>query len=324
MKRLLKLLVSGLLVSFAIYLLDVQTIIQTVKAGSATSFIIAVILNILSFLIMGFRWHLLVAPAITRPTSAHMAIYLKGAFLNTFTPANLGGDAYRLAALSKEMGADGGMVRLLLRERIIGLYGYVIVFALAYIFVVQSLDINTALIQNPYNYGVLLALGLFLLPFISRWLRERFVQLARHIIGKERLPGLEGWAEAAVGLLSLKGMLPLMLLTIGGIFLWVASIKVIGGGFGVSIPLAHLAVVATLVEIIRLVPLTIQGIGLREGVFAYLLVFLGHGAEQCYAVGTIGYLALSVAIILCGPLGHVIMRRERAGVHFGRTEERQE
>lgn len=324
MKQILKLLVSLLLVAFAIYLLDIRTIIQMVKSGSMTNFMIAVMLNVLSFIVMGVRWRIIDSTSTHMATSAHMAIYLKGTFLNTFTPANLGGDAYRFATLRKGVGSGGKLVRFLLRERIIGLYGYMIIFTPAYLFVVQSLKIEATLVENPYNYGVLLALGLFLLPFIPRWLGERIVKLVWHIVGRERLPELEGWVEAVSGLLSLKGILPLMLLTIGGISLWIASIKIIGEGFGVSIPLTHLAVVASLVEIIRLVPVTIQGIGLREGVFAYLLVLLGHGAEQSYAIGTIGYLALSVTIVLCGPLGNAIAWRGQLRPQVSRTKEKNE
>ena len=322
MRRYLKLLVSAALIAIAIYLLDVQAIINMIKSGSAVSFVVAGMLNILTFFVIGVRWYILITPAVRLSVTAHIAIYLKGTFLNTFTPANLGGDAYRLAVLRKKGGADGGLVKLLLRERIIGLYGYVIVFVLAYIFVSFYTDIDAPLAGNPYTYGVILALGLFLLPFVARRLGGGLAALVRGIIGKERLPRLEIWAEAVASLLSFKGVLPLMLLTFCGILLWVVSIKVIGEGFGVSIPLMHLAAAATLVEIIRLVPVTIQGIGLREGAFAYLLSFLGHSPEQCYVVGTVAYLALSVAIILCGPLGYAIMRREQGGVRAMRTEER--
>lgn len=322
MKRFLKFLVSVTLVVFAIYLLDVQTIMATVRSGSPWSFMIAVALNMLAFLIMGMRWHVLIAPVVGRSATAHMAVYLKGTFLNTFTPANLGGDAYRLAVLRKEAGSDGEVVKLLLRERIIGLYGYAIVFVVAYSTILLAMDLNGPLAENPYTYGVLLAAGMALLPFVARRLGSQLAAFVRGVIGKERLPGLEGWAESAANLLSLKGMVPLMSFTFVGIFLWAVSIKVVGEGFGVSIPLTHLAAVATLVEIIRLVPITIQGIGLREGAFAYLLAFLGHSPEQSYVVGTLAYLALSVAIILCGPLGHAIMKCEQAGGRTVRAGER--
>ena len=311
MIRLLKLLVSAILIALAFYMLDIQTIIKTIKTGSAISFISAVMLNILSFFIMGIRWNILITPVIRWPIATHMAIYLKGTFLNTFTPANMGGDAYRLAVLRKEMVTDRMLVKLLLRERVIGLYSYLIIFVLAYSFAISTTNFDESLTRNPYIYGVILAFVMFLLPFVIRWLGERFDVLVRGIIGKERIPGLYGLVDVAVSLLSVKGVLPLMLLTIGGILLWLVSIKIIAEGFDISVPLIHLAVVATLVELVRLIPITIQGIGLREGLFAYLLTFWGHSPEQSFVVGMLAYLALSVAIVLCGPIGQVMALRTR-------------
>ena len=314
MRQFLKLLVSVILIVFAIYLLDIQTIIKTIRSGSAESFIVAVILNILAFFVMGLRWYILIRPVVRFPFLTHMAVYFRGTFLNTFTPANLGGDAYRLAVLRKNAGSNGEVVKLLLRERIIGFYGYVIVFIGAYIFVLSSADFNPPLAGNPYTYGVIVAVGVLLLPFVARRLGTGFVSITRKIIGRRRLPKLESYAEILADLLALKGMLPLILITFCGVVLWVISIKIIAEGFGLSVPLTHIATVATLVEIIRLVPVTIQGIGLREGAFAYLLAFLGHNPEQCYVVGTVAYLALSVAIIFSGPVGQATMWRERSKV----------
>lgn len=312
MRQLLKFLVSIILIAFAIYLLDIQTIIKTIRSGSAMSFIVAITLNVLTFFVMGLRWYILITPIMRLSFVGHMAVYFRGAFMNTFTPANLGGDAYRLAVLRKNAGFSGELVKLLLRERIIGFYGYVTIFLVAYISVLFSVGFDTPLAGNPYTFGVIAALGVFSLPFIARHMGAGFTSITRRIIGGERLPKLENYTEILAGLLSLNGILPLILITFCGIAMWVLSIKIIAAGFGLSVPLTHLATVATLVEIIRLVPITIQGIGLREGAFAYLLAFLGHNPEQCYVVGTIVYLAQSVAIILSGPIGHAMGWRERS------------
>jgi hypothetical protein len=97
-----------------------------------------------------------------------------------------------------------------------------------------------------------------------------------------------------------------MLISIGFILMWVLSIKVVATGFGLNVPFLHLAAVATMVEILRLIPLTIQGIGLREGAFAFLLGALGHDPGGSYAVGLIAYLTLSISIVIAGPVGNWI------------------
>ncbi len=325
MRKILKPIVTVGLIVFALILLDIKALTLAVQNGRFTYFIVAILIMMPMFLALSVRWSLMIMPIVKCPLITHVAIYLKGTFLNAFTPANLGGDAYRLTMLKRQAGGRE-VVRLLLRERLIGLYGYLIIFSFAYVFLVTSIHFDVSMSENPYTYGAISVFGMYLLLFLFASLRfaRGLVALIRYIGGKECLPKLDGWIEFMHNLFILKGVLPLMLLTLCGVLLWVVSIKVIGEGFGVSIPLMHLAAVATLVEIIRLVPITIQGIGLREGVFAYLLAFLGHNVEQCYVVATVAYLTLSAAIILCGPIGYAMGWRLRCNFSPVRNEERSE
>jgi uncharacterized membrane protein YbhN (UPF0104 family) len=158
----------------------------------------------------------------------------------------------------------------------------------------------------PYIYGVILFATSLMLPLLAAPLGGAVIRVLQHLPGHDLGERARQALQVLVHLLSPKGSLVLMLMTLFGILLWVISIKVIATGFGLRVPLLHLAVVATLVELVRLIPITIQGIGLREVTFAYLLSFFGYTPEQCYAVGAISYIALSVALILCGPLGQAI------------------
>lgn len=306
----LKLVISIGLLVLATRFLDVSAMLDMLGQGSVEVVALAIAINILAFTIMGIRWHEIATKKLESSLLRQLAVYFKATFINTFTPANLGGDAYRLVVLKGGEVTSGALLKLLLRERLLGLYGYVIVFAIAY--AVIAVDAGGALLSagNPYLYGVGVAMVTLILPILVRPLGGRIAAMLRDIIGSERLPGLERWVEALAGLLSPRGTQWLMSLTFLGVLLWVLSIQVIAAGFGLSVPLLHLAAVATLVELIRLLSVTVQGIGLREGAFAYLLSFLGHNPEQCYVVGLAAYLVLSVTIVLCGPIGQLLMWAE--------------
>lgn len=306
MKTFLKLTISIGLLVLAVSLLDVRTIKEMLQQVSVETFIAAIAINILVFSIMGVRWYRLAITKIDSSLWNQLAVYFKATFLNTFTPANLGSDTYRLVVLKGGSATSGALFQLLLRERLLGLYGYVIIFAFAYTFITLGAGGGGLSANNPYIYGVAVALAVFMLPFLLRHLGVRTAVWLCVIIGGDRLPRLEAWMETLAGLLSLRGVLWLMSLTFLGILLWVVSIQVVAGEFGLGVPLLQLAVVATLVELIRLLPVTVQGIGLREGAFAYLLSFFGHNPEQCYVVGLVAYLALSLSIVLCGPIGQLM------------------
>ena len=308
-KAFLKLASSVVLLLLAVRLLDVGTMLEMLRQGSVSAFVSAIAINIFAFGIMGVRWHFISATKIESSLRSNLAMYLKATFFNTFTPANFGGDIYRLMKLKNVIASTAELLKLLLRERILGLYGYVVMFLIAYTLIAVFHDDFASSVDNPYLYGLEFAVAVLALPFLARPMGGRLALLLRAIVGKERLLGLEAWVDALATLMSFRGGLRLMLLTFSGIFLWVLSIQIVSAGFGLIIPTLHLVVVATLVELIRLVPITVQGIGLREGVFAYLLSFFGQNPEQSYVIGLTAYLALSVSIMLCGPIGRALMWR---------------
>ena len=308
----------------ALYMLDLDSLSKTMRGGSPLLFLSAIAVILVMYVIQSARWELMAGRVLKSSPVMNAAVYFNATFLNTFTPANLGGDAYRLVVLKSETVSTGEILRLLLRERILGLYGYVIVFASAYGFIVATKARTFRWEGNPYIYGLAGAMAFLMLPFLARPLGICLVGALRSVIGKLRLPKLEGWVVTLAYLLSPKGALRLMLLTFLGILFWVLSIRIVAESFGLQVPLLHLAAAATLVEFIRMVPVTIQGIGLREGAFSYLLSFFGHNPEQCYVVALVAYLALSVSILLCGLIGQLLMRVEQTKIQVMRMQEKQE
>lgn len=132
MKTYLKLVVSVGLLVFAVTFMDAKVMLEMLRRVSAEAFIGAVVINLLVFCLMGIRWYRLAITKIDTSWQSQLAVYFKATFLNTFTPANLGGDAYRLLVLKSAETRSSTLLKLLLRERLLGLYGYVIVFAAAY------------------------------------------------------------------------------------------------------------------------------------------------------------------------------------------------
>lgn len=301
--RLLKLLISVTLIAVAINLLNWETMVATAINGSVWHLFFAVALNIFGFLIMAARWFILVAPLSPKPFLTHLTIYLRATFLNFFTPANLGGDLYRLMKLNSPLLSKAELFKLLLQERLIGLYGCLLVFGLAWL----SLYITThPTPPTPYDWGLAFVLAAFVAPIVAAISGAFVIRKLRYFFRSKKFFRLERWIFICANLLSVKSSLKLLALSVVGMLIWVESIKLITDGVGLSIPFVHIAAAATLVEVIRIVPLTVQGIGVREGSFAYLLMILGHDTGETYAAGAIAYLALSISIILAGPLGILI------------------
>lgn len=301
--RLVRLSVSVALLTWAISLLNPEIIIDTIRGSGVISFSAAIAINLLTFVTTGTRWFWMVSTREPNtPYLPHLAVYFRATFLNTFTPANLGGDVYRVIALKSNTLPAGDLLRLLIRERLLGLYSCLAVFAISWLWLPHNgLDFS-----NPFLWAFLLAVGAFLAPLIAGTMGQQVKSRLRRLLGSSRLPQMENWVDTGTELFTASGTEKLFLTSVLSMLLWILSIKVVTAGAGLPVSFVQLAAVATLVEIARLLPLTVQGIGLREGVFAYLLATLGHDPDRAFAAGTVAYIGLSIAIVLAAPAGSLI------------------
>lgn len=306
MKNFFNLAITVGLLTLAVMMLNVEAMFDILKRGSTVAFVLAVSINMLIFFVMGIRWYVLASPSLEFSFLYQLSRCMKANFLNSFTPANLGGDAYRMMVFKGEKASTRCVLKLLLRERILGLYGFVTVFVITYGLIIHRNGGNISA-DNPYLYGLAIAAGLFALPFAVRLFSRWMMVPGGVTVSRRHASRLASLLAELQSLFSCKGALVPMCLTLTGILLWVLFIKIVANGFGLLVPILYLAVVATAVELIRSVPITFQGIGLREGAFSYLLSFYGYDPELCYVVGIIAYMALSISIFLCGPVGQFLM-----------------
>ena len=312
MTRWVKFIISLCLLYLAIYFLDLQVILDLLKKQvSLAVFVSAIAINLLAFGVMAYRWHVISKAANPISLCDQFSLYFKATFFNTFSPSNIGGDAYRFMILKANLLSTGLILRLLLRERVFGVYGFLFTFAISFL-ILKFLGNEVILeIFNPFWLGFTFSMILIFFPYIIRASRVNIYKLLPSFLNNLNFIKVKDWGNHFSYLFSLKNSLTPLLLTFVGVFLWIFSIKIIVNSLGFNFPFTHLMLTATLVEIIRMIPITIQGVGLREGLFAYLLVLLGHDPEQSYVIGLVAYLALSVSIILCGPIGHLFVVGKR-------------
>jgi glycosyltransferase 2 family protein len=308
MKGALRAAASAGLVALALYLLDWHALESALRSIDGGTFALAVALTIVVFLLLGVRWYLLVAPGAALPFLVQMRHYLVGTFVNFFTPANIGGDIYRVLALRDATGGSMPVVAAVVRERFLGLavylFAYVVLLGLAWREFSAVAHFWTSL---PFLLLVACIAALALLAgpaqavlavFARRpWVaaRARWLQAAEFL----RFSMIfRNWGEFA----------RLVALSAAGTALWVAVVALVSSRLGVGLGWAAIGAVAIAAELIRMIPVTLQGIGLREGAFAYLFQLLGQSAEAGFTVGLISYLALSCALLATGLLALALPR----------------
>jgi uncharacterized membrane protein YbhN (UPF0104 family) len=94
-----------------------------------------------------------------------------------------------------------------------------------------------------------------------------------------------------------------------GVAGWILALELLAWQMDLRVPIALMLLLGTATDLIRLVPITVQGIGLREGAFAWLFGAFGYPPEQGFVLGAIGYACVSLAILIAGVVGISLPKR---------------
>jgi glycosyltransferase 2 family protein len=237
----------------------------------------------------GWRWHLLLRSIgiESPPFSILVYYYFVSNFFNNFAPANLAGDALRVNVLYRHrkngVGASGSVIL----ERLLSLLGLVVICSWAVISQPLPITLHVSLYMVQVVVflviigTIVLTLGLMYFPLKARFIWSGIAQLLGSI---RNHPGQFGQAVVVTMFLHFATML----ITLG-------SLQAVA--VPLSIPI-HLAIYS-IAGILLTLPVTIQGIGVREGVYVGLLGLVKVNPEYVLAAMALNYIIL-ILLSVCG------------------------
>lgn len=259
---LLKLAVSSLALYIIFSRTDIGRIISTLKGIGVLYFFSAALLYVLAQLTSSFRWKLLLPEKFT--IKKLFSIYLMGAFFGSFLPGIIGGDAVRAYYLNKKAKK-------------------------------MSLTLASIFMDRYLGYVSLMLIGISAAPFALRYFGDSgfkwlmpFIFTA-FIIGSILFFGLQlgkkfrGISEFYEYFETLKTqkkiILKAILISLLVQFLNFSIVIVLAAGMGAKIPLLLLFVFLPVIITITTIPVSISGLGVREGAFVILLGLIGVSPE---------------------------------------------
>jgi hypothetical protein len=232
---------------------------------------------------------------LSRPMGFHQSlarftgIYFVGMFFNLFLPTSVGGDAVRAVYLANGSGRRVAAVLSVLLDRASGLF--VLIGLACAAAAVSPVPLPPRLRLMVWGIGAGAAVALAALPLTAN-------ALGRVTGGRPRQV-----AGAALEALALFRRRPALL--VGTTLLSVAVqvfnaavLALIGLGLRLDVPLVYYGLAAPLVTLFTLVPVSLNGMGLREG--GMVLVLGPAGATPADAVGLafLWFLAQTSASVL--------------------------
>ena len=257
-----------------------------------------------SQVIAGFRWSSLARPVgFLYSPWFFVWRFFEGMFFSLCLPSSIGGDvikAYRLADSTPRRLLAGCTI---LADRLTGLAGLGVLAGSAVLSVEWSLDTWRTIATG----GLLLALvlgGVWLgLGSLDRLLaalpahnpaRQFISQLLPYQMRPSLLPKAVIWS---------------LVIQLGNAF----AVSLIARGLGVQLPLSAWCVVVPLVMLAMVVPISINGVGVREGGMAMLLAPRGVASEQAVAIALLWFLTT----IISGLLGGLLFLLDRRAIKPG-------
>lgn len=229
--------------------------------------------------LMGFKWNLLLrANGLQIPTMRIVCLYVTSNFLGAFTPGQIGGDAYRVLSLSP-YGKNAAVLSTVVLERAVSML-------IQLLFVMATLPFSLTLLgtEGPIvallaifgSVFIVLLLFLPIFPPLRHLVNNFFVGRQTKLSQKIHL-FFSVFAEQQRNWRSLI-LFFIMTFIENCLFYYICYIVAKVGGLNVS--LVFIFSIMPIVMFILRLPISIQGIGLQEGLFVYALSLAGNSIAQ--------------------------------------------
>jgi len=294
---------------FAVILtaLDAGRVFRIMARADKTLFFLSLVIFIGRNVVAAYRQQLLL-----RHKNCHLGLpvltrlYFIGAFFNLFLPTVVGGDISRGFYLYRYSGGKEETLSTLFIERYLGILA-MMALALLSLFIAFVTGINTISRDVMLVIFIVFACGLtagFLV--LNERMERLFEQLFSRLSPRLARPLSVLTHAMSYGRASAI-LLAGFLVSVGFQFLSIVSTYIIALSIHETLPFIHYLILLPIVWILMMIPVSISGLGIREGAFLYLFSAAGMSRENAMALSLL-WLA---QIIILGIIGGVVFLFER-------------
>jgi uncharacterized membrane protein YbhN (UPF0104 family) len=292
-----KIAVSVALLAFLFSKIDASRLWSSARRASLVWLLAALGVQALNVIAATWRWQLLLqAQGVKLKNRTLLGSYLVATFFNNFLPSNVGGDVIRIrdsavAAQSKTLATT-----VVLVDRALGLMALVLIAAVGataaarlygsgaspiwpswlWAFFVAGAAITAPVVYAPEGFGRLLQPLTVVHP---EWVGTRIDKLTATLSRfREHPAALAGCFGGAV---FVQGLMVVFYLTI------VYALKI-------PVTASELAVIVPISLVVQMLPVSVNGLGLREATFSFYFARLGLPIESAVLLSLMGAALLLV------------------------------
>lgn len=304
LSNLFQVVVSGGLIYWLLRGTNLAEIFTAVRSADIWLLILAFSLHIVGYIMSAFRWRLLLR---TRGAEASIPYllesYVVGVFFNNFLPSTIGGDIYRAYDSYRLGHSRSNAVAIVFVDRFLGLLALML-FALLALLSSNELTRNIPLLNIWVLLGSLGMIVIVWIMFMSpRWLLT--------IVANLKIPYGRKIRVIVEAFLGFRGQRLVLFKALGLSALLQANVVLhyylLAQSLRLPIPVYSFFLIIPLATVITMLPISVNGIGVRENVYVFFFAPFAVLKPEAVAFAWIAY----GMVVLQGIIGGIVYALRR-------------
>ncbi len=276
-----KFIISFSLIAYLVDKIDWQEAFQTYERAELIYFVVIILNYALQIIFTAYKWFILI-----RINHSHvnfgriLTINLIGSFLGLFFPSGLSMDVIRGYYISKDVNDTTSGVSSIVVDRLLS-FSSLLLLGLAGVIMGGSVVAQTDIKIILY---IILLLFIITIYFLNKEYFWRIIHRAFHSLKLKK---------AAKSILQLRDSLffykkyprILVLSFIFSITIQILRVLIyyyLSLAFGIDVPISYFFILIPIVMILLMIPISIGGIGVREGTFVALFALVGLSTSDAF------------------------------------------
>lgn len=269
--------------------MDSSALFSAFKAISLKAYLIAFLMYLLSQFISSLRWYI-ISKSLDFPGTflKYLKYYFVGMYFNLFLPTGVGGDLLKILYLTKEKPQKLKATYTIIMDRALGLAAMFVLGGVS-VHLIHHLTLPGHIALFLKSSAIIILLTMLMLKPLYFLLRTQFSDF---VLKNETLFYFLKNTAPTINAFSLS----LMLQALG-----MGAVAVLGNGMNLGIEPSYYFSVFPIVALAIILPISFNGIGVREGGFIYFLGLRGIPQEKALTL-SLSFFSIQVISSLLGGL----------------------
>lgn len=299
--KLFRAAVSILLIAVLLATVDLGELAETLSNVAPGLLALAVLVFLVTNMTNVLKWRLIIrAQGATVAWPYLTSIFYMGLFFNNFLPTNFGGDIVRIYKLSRATGNTVDATSSVVLDRASSTFALLLIAMVAALLELRLLGTRLALTILTMFLVFLLLIGLFASERAARRL-ARFPLLRGDPFGARR--HLRDFYLSVNQFRDKKKTMGLVLaISILYQGLYMVSVNLLALSLDIHLPVAYYFLLIPVVLAVGMVPLSLNGLGVREGAWVLLFTQAGVPAAEGLSMSVLNFLMITAVSMVGGIL----------------------